>query len=146
MYTAKQVRKHERVLFGWSSSRGCTARTHAFDVHNDRLMTEVLEKAREAATERHIRTLVLLQAKALDALHLSEGDMLTTTDIVRRLEVGMKLKRIVRGTDSPAEASKLAYQVLWSDSAALSSRPKPPGRVRHQRSTSQRASNQSAAG
>lgn len=56
---------------------------------------------------------MLLQAKALEALQLIEGGDLTTGAILRWLEVGMKLERILRGADSPDEAAKLAYPVLW---------------------------------
>jgi hypothetical protein len=84
-----------------------------FDAANDRRRLQAQQKERMQMVVRQTRQAQLLQARALEALQLVEAGMLTTTDIVRWLETGMKLERLTMGEPLPEEAAKNAYQALW---------------------------------
>jgi hypothetical protein len=110
---ARQLRRDDATLFGWSSAYRWVDRARQFDAHNDRQKTRTEAREREAMRVRQIRSAQRIQATALEALQELEADMLTTGDVLRYLEVGIKLERLVRGTDEGDEAGRAAYQALW---------------------------------
>jgi hypothetical protein len=64
---------------------------------NDRKAVESLE----AINERHLRSLRVIQGKALEALRANP--LRSGMEAVRALEVGIRLERVVAGLDAPRE-------------------------------------------
>jgi hypothetical protein len=110
---AIELHKSDTLLRRWSARDGWQSRVHLFDAHNDRRRVQAEQRERLAMVVRQARQAQLLQARALEALHLVEPDMLTTTDIVRWLETGMKVERLTFGEPSIEDAGRNAYLALW---------------------------------
>lgn len=110
---AVELRKSDTLMFGWSAVHAWQSRVHFFDAANDRVHLQAQQKERVQMVLRQTRQSQLLQAKALEALQLVEPDMLTTTDIVRWLETGMKVERLTVGEPSTEDSGRSTYQALW---------------------------------
>ncbi len=110
---AVELRKSDTLLSRWSARDSWQSRVRFFDAANDRRRLQAQQKERVQMTLRQTRQAQQLQARALEALQLVEPDVLTTTDIVRWLETGMKVERLTLGEPSTDDAGKSAYLALW---------------------------------
>lgn len=91
-------RYHEKygsrsLLSRWSQRYNWVKRCHDYDVHLEQEFRKELHAAYLDMTKRHIAQAKLMQEKALEALEAIDPTTLTNLDLLRYLEIGMKLEK-----------------------------------------------------
>ena len=91
-------RYHEKygsrsLLSRWSQRYNWVKRCHDYDVHLEQEFRKELHTAYLDMTKRHIAQAKLMQEKALEALEAIDPTTLTNLDLLRYLEIGMKLEK-----------------------------------------------------
>lgn len=91
-------RYHEKygsrpLLSRWSQRYDWVKRCHDYDVHIEKEFRRELHSEYLDMTRRHLSQAKLMQEKALEALETIDPTTLTNLDLLRYLEIGMKLEK-----------------------------------------------------
>lgn len=112
---ATQLSKSDTLIKRWSRTWNWVERARQYD---DSLQREAQAKAYKKAVKsleemqtRHIKTAVLMQKIAVEALDGLDPSELTPQDIVRLIKEGSKLESDVRNIDPAIETQKKQVEV-----------------------------------
>lgn len=96
---AKELGKSETLIARWSSHHGWVERVREYDIELER---EAYKKAVKGLSDmhmRHIKTAVLMQKKAVQALDSLPPEELSAKYVIQLINAGAKLERETRGSD-----------------------------------------------
>ncbi len=105
-------RRAKQVLERWSVKYGWVARVHAYDDYIERKKREEKEKAILEMAERHAREAMAIQQKALERLRDIDPSELSPFELIRWIEVAVKIERLSRGEPTEIGQQEVEAQVM----------------------------------
>lgn len=102
---AEEVGKSRDLLRRWSRRWSWVFRAEAWDREEERLVRQATVKARREMSERHAKIAVAVQQKVVTRLAQIDPSELTPSDLIRWLEVSVKIERAARGEPERVEVS-----------------------------------------
>lgn len=94
----RAARRSPGRIYDWSRKFEWVKRACAWDAEQDRKLRAANETALLDMAERHARSSLAFQQRALERLRSLEVDKLSPSEVVRWFEVGVKVERLSRGT------------------------------------------------
>jgi hypothetical protein len=102
---AQELDKSGAVIGGWSSQHSWVARCAAYDSELDRVWRLSHEKARRDMAIRHAQIAGAVQDKIVQRLQSIAAEDLSPADVVRWLDVSVKIERQARGEPEKVEVT-----------------------------------------
>ncbi len=102
---AQELSKSDTLIKRWSSNWNWQSRSREYDNEVKRIELAEERKAVKKMQERHLKTAILMQKKAVEALSNINAEQLAAKDILRFISEGAKLERLTR-MDSTTSTAK----------------------------------------
>ena len=114
---AKELSKSGTIIKRWSSAWNWQERIRAYENDLRRQEMEADRKDRKAMRERQIKTAMLMQKKAVEALDKIKPEELTPRAILEYIKAGAELERLNRviEDDTDSDSSDIVYQMEIED-------------------------------
>lgn len=114
---AKELSKSGTIIKRWSSAWNWQERIRAYENDLRRQEIEADRKDRKAMRERQIKTAMLMQKKAVEALDKIKPEELTPRAILEYIKAGAELERLNRviEDDTDSDSSDIVYQMEIED-------------------------------
>ena len=100
---AQQLSKSPTLVANWSRRWGWVERVAAWENELDRHGREVQIQEVEEMYRRHVQEAVSLQRKGIEALRITDADILKFSDIVAALREGSNMERLARNLPTARE-------------------------------------------
>ena len=120
---AQRLGKSSALMNRWSSAWNWQERIRAYENDLRRQEIEADRKDRKAMRERQIKTAMLMQKKAVEALDKIKPEELTPRAILEYIKAGAELERLNRviEDDTDSDSSDIVYQMEIEDLDAIES-------------------------
>ena len=114
---AQRLGKSSALMNRWSSAWNWQERIRAYENDLRRQEIEADRKDRKAMRERQIKTAMLMQKKAVEALDKIKPEELTPRAILEYIKAGAELERLNRviEDDTDSDSSDIVYQMEIED-------------------------------
>jgi hypothetical protein len=114
---AQRLGKSSALMNRWSSRWNWQERLRAYENDLRRQEIEADRKDRKAMRERQIKTAMLMQKKAVEALDKIKPEELTPRAILEYIKAGAELERLNRviEDDTDSDSSDIVYQMEIED-------------------------------
>ena len=114
---AQRLGKSSALMNRWSSRWNWQERLRAYENDLRRQEIEADRKDRKAMRERQIKTAMLMQKKAVEALDKNKPEELTPRAILEYIKAGAELERLNRviEDDTDSDSSDIVYQMEIED-------------------------------
>ena len=116
----KEKPGYNRTLEEWSSKYEWVARATAYDAYLLREQREKAEEERLKMSERHAKQAMAIQQKIVTRLQSLDANMLSPSDLIKWLDVSVKIERLARGESTENVNQNHSGQVIQKhEDAAL---------------------------
>lgn len=95
------------LIFRWSTKYNWVERATAYDDYLDEIKRAEQEKAIKEMAERHAKIAMAVQQKVIERLKELDVSELSPSDMIRWLDVAIKVERLSRGEPTEVKASSV---------------------------------------
>lgn len=120
----KKVGKNQTLIGRWSKQHDWVVRVEAWTDEQDRLTRDTLKKGVTSMLKKHVDLAAALQFKAIEGMKQLLAKDLSPSDVVKMLELSVKVERLSRGevTEKTENKTEITgdFRANVCDLAALS--------------------------
>lgn len=116
---------HTSKLKEWSSKCHWVERASAYDEHIDEIKRARNEEAIIEMTARHANYSLQIQEKAIEALNLIKPEELKPNDLIKWLDIAVKIERLSRGVSTENIKQESEFKEVKTDAITKENLGKP---------------------